>query len=379
MKTVKATILKDLESVENLVKNSVSFTDNVVSIDEYSSLKRTVDGKEIWTDALNAALEKHQTVVIPERSIPYYIDGTVLIPSNRSIKADGTARICLTPDCDVLMLRNTETKDGTHTPIPKSAPKNINISISGGIWEESRDCRMGYGKSGMYDKERSFFGVSTCMLFNNIENLLLSDMTFVHTAGFSVQIGDIKNAVFENIKFVECFADGLHINGNSENLIIRNISGDVGDDLVALNLYDWQNSSVNFGPAKNILCENLQLLGKCNYPAMRIEPGTYYYDDGSAIDCSLERAIIRNVAGIRTFKLYYQTPPYALNKAPEKGAVGSCDYLFFENICIDLTQPIDLLEPYTASDPIRGTIAAFELGANIGHLSFEDIELTLHR
>ena len=375
----KKEILEHLSAVEENVRKTALIFEDSINIEDYQSLVTIKGGMEIWTKALQTAINEHSVIEIPFKDSPYYIDNSILIPSNRRIEADKNARICLTPDCDVLMLRNTETKDGTHFPIPETAEKNTNISIDGGIWEESRNCRQGYGKSGMYDKDRSFYGVSTCMLFNNLQNLSLTNMNFVHTAGFAVQVGNIKNALFENIIFTECFADGLHINGNSENLIIRNISGDVGDDLVALNLYDWQDSSVNFGPAKNILCENLKLSQKCNYPAMRIEPGTYFYDDGSKIDCSLKRTIIKNVEGIRTFKMYYQTPPYGLDKSPEKGEVGSCDYIYFENIKVDLTQPIDMLEPYTSSDELRGTFSAFELGANIGHLSFENIDLKLYK
>lgn len=379
MDAVKKEITEHLHFVEESIRELSLISEDCIDINEYQSLVKTENNTEIWTDAFNQALKEHHVITIPAKQTPYYIDDSVLIPSNRRIIAAEDAHICLVPSCDVLLLRNVGTKDGTHYPISENTDKNINISITGGVWEESRTKRLGYGKSGMYDKNRSFYGVSTCMLFNNIENLSLTNMTFVHTAGFAVQVGNIKNALFENITFVECFADGLHINGNSENLIIRNIKGDVGDDLVALNLYDWQNSSVNFGPGRNILCENLRLLGKCKYPAMRIEPGTYFYDDGRAIDCSLEWAIIRNIEGIRTFKMYYQTPPYALDKAPEKGAVGSCDYVFFENIDIDLTQPIDLFQAYTTGDELRGTFAAFELGANIGHMSFENIKMKIYK
>ena len=62
-----------------------------------------------------------------------------------------------------------------------------------------------YGESGMYDAERSYFGVSTCMFFNNAENVTLENVTFSHAGGFSVQIGNCKNVVLENIEFEKCF------------------------------------------------------------------------------------------------------------------------------------------------------------------------------
>lgn len=38
------------------------------------------------------------------------------------------------------------------------------------------------------------------MLFNNIDNLLMQNMTFAHTAGFSVQTGEINGHEIENIE-----------------------------------------------------------------------------------------------------------------------------------------------------------------------------------
>ena len=334
------------------------------------------DGREIWTAALQAALREHEIVEIPARVEPYLIDGTVLIPSNRRIEAYG-ATVRLTPECDVLMLRNAYTADGTHFPLP-AGYADTNISIAGGRWEESNTARAGYGKTGKYDAARSFFGVSTLMLFNNIEGLTLTGMTLAHTAGFAVQTGQLKDAHFEHIRFESCYADGLHLNGCSENILARDIRGEVGDDLVALNMYDWQNSSVNFGPTKNVVCEDLELAETGRYKAIRIEPGTYFFDDGTSVDCALVGAVFKNVRGIKTFKLYYQTPRYRLGSSPERGAVGSLDALYFEDIDINLDAPIDRFDEYMHADPVRGTFAAFELGAKIGRLVFENIRLTLH-
>ena len=275
-----------------------------VSLTAYAHLVR--EGG-VWTDALQAALREHEIVHIPEGL--YLMDGSVTIPSNRRIEADEGAVIRLMEGVRVLLLRNEHTQDGTHAPISREN-RDSNISICGGRWEESNTRRLGYGKTGMYDMERSFFGVSTLMLFGNMDHLTLENMTFYHTAGFAVQLGDIADADIENIEFIECFADGIHANGNTENLITRNIHGQVGDDLVALNMYDWQNSSVNFGPMKTVLCENLIAPAGDGYKMMRILPAVYTYDDGTEVDCSLTDAIISHVRGVKAFKLYYQTPAY---------------------------------------------------------------------
>ncbi len=378
----KAQIYASLERMTAANRAAQDTLIREASLTDYVSHVRTgmQDDAEIriWTDAFRAALAENEIVRIPASAEPYYVDDSITIPSNRRIVAEEGAVIRQKKGVRVLMFRNEHTANGTHAPISADV-RDCNIAICGGRWEESNTGRAGYGRTGMYDMERSFYGVSTCMFFNNMDGLTLTDLTFVHTAGFSVQMGDIKNVYIDNITFVECFADGLHINGNTENVRITNVRGQVGDDLVALNMYDWQNSSVDFGPMKTVLCENLELSADSHYKAMRIEPGIYYYDDNSSVDCGLYDAIIKNVRGINTFKLYYQTPAYKIvGEEPERGGPGSGDYLFFEDIKIDLNAPIDGFREYTESDPVRGAFAGFEFGANIGHLFFENIDLTLY-
>ena len=378
----KAQIYASLERMTAANRAAQDALTREASLTDYVSHVRTgmQDDTEIriWTDAFRAALVENEIVRIPASAEPYYVDDSITIPSNRRIFAEDGAVIRQMKGVRVLMFRNEHTADGTHAPIAADV-RDCNIAICGGRWEESNTGRAGYGRTGMYDMERSFYGVSTCMFFNNMDGLTLTDLTFVHTAGFSVQMGDITNVLIDNITFVECFADGLHINGNTENVRITNVRGQVGDDLVALNMYDWQNSSVDFGPMKTVLCENLDLSADSHYKAMRIEPGVYYYDDNSSVDCGLYDAIIKNVRGINTFKLYYQTPAYRIiGGEPERGGPGSGDYLFFEDIKIDLNAPIDGFREYTESDPVRGAFAGFEFGANIGHLFFENIDLTLY-
>ena len=370
----KALIESTLKTMYQDTMNRIAALTDSVSLLAYRPLAH--DG--IWTEALQEALKDHEIVHIPAASEPYLIDASIRIPSNRHIEADEGAVIRLLEGTRVLMMRNEHTLDGTHMPFSMDGC-DTNISINGGRWEEYHRSRAGYGKSGMYDEDRSYYGVSTCMLFNHIEGLTLTNMTFAHCAGFAVQAGDAKNVVFENIAFDSCYADGLHLNGNMENVIARNVQGEVGDDLVALNTYDWQNSSVDFGPNRTVLCENLLLAPTSRYKALRIEPGIYTFDDGTEVDCSLNDAIIRGVRGIHTFKMYYQTPAYDLTDTPEPGRPGSASHIYFEDIEVDLTGPIDSMEPYLNSYPLRGAFASFELGSNIDYVSFENVHFTLHR
>ena len=333
---------------------------------------------EIWTDAFQKSLNEHQIVFIPKKESPYIIDKAIIVPSNRHIIAEDGAVIRLADGVKTIMLRNENTQDGTHHKI-NSDKRDRNITIEGGVWEEWCTYRLGYGNSGMYDENRSFFGVSTCMLFNNIDNLTLKNMHFRHCGGFAAQIGDAKNVVNENILFEKCFADGIHVNGNVENVYINDVRGQVGDDLVALNVYDWLNSSIDFGPGKNILCRNLELFKDSHYKAIRIQPGMYYYDDGTEVECSLENVVFQNVKGIKTFKLYTQTPPYKVGQSPEKTGVAGGDNIIFENVEAILDGPIDKLGGYMTNDPITGTFAVFEMGMNLKNMYLKDISLTIDK
>lgn len=372
---------KEIYNKLNEMKDSVyamsKRTSEGVSVEEYAEYVRVDEnGEKIWSDAFQRAINENEHIIIP--AAVYCIDKSITVPSNRYIEAADGAVIRLKEGTKTLLLRNENNENGTHKPETFEAP-DTNIHICGGRWEEVRTKRGGYGNSGMYDEERSYFGVSTCMFFNNVKNLILENITVANAGGFSIQMGNVKNVVVQNIEFSNCFADGVHINGNTENIYVYDVRGQVGDDLVALNMYDWQDSSVDFGPIKTVWCEKLDLYKDSRYKALRILPGTYFYDDGAMVDCSLNDAVIKNVKGINTFKLYFQTHRYNVDEEREAGDTGTGDNIYFEDISIDLTEPIDKLKDYNESNPVTGSIAGFELGANIGNLYFENIDVTLHR
>ena len=351
------------------------------SLPDYADRIRLVDGKEVWTDALQAAIDANPVVEIPARSEKYYIDAPVVIPSHRRIEATG-ATVRLLDGTRTLMLRNASAKDGTLAPI--TGLRDQCIEIVGGRWEDCCTNRCGYGRSGMFNllprKTGNFFGVSTLFYFGNVDNVIVKDATFVNCGAFAIQAGDGRNHCYENIVFENCFADGLHLNGNLEGVCVKDVRGSVGDDLVALNAYDWLNSSVNFGPQRDVVCEDLDLLPSNGrvYPAIRIQPAVYRYTDGTIVDCSVDGIVFRRVKGITTFKMYLQTPRYEIGTEPEWSRVGSGGSILFEDIKIDLKEPIDNICQYRDSDPVRGHFGAFEIGANIRSVTLRNVDVTFH-
>ena len=159
---------------------------------DYAHLVTRVNGTNVWTAALQAAVAAHEIVRIPASERPYYVDATVRVPSNRRIEATG-ATVALLPGTRVLMLRNEHAPDGTLAPIPPGS-RDRNIAVVGGRWEDWMRARRGYGVTGRFDlgprKVGAHYGVSTLFYFGNCDAVTVRGATFVHTSGFAVQAGD---------------------------------------------------------------------------------------------------------------------------------------------------------------------------------------------
>ena len=351
-------------------------TSKLTDYEKYVFTKQTEQGELcVWTKALQTAIDENEYIYIPKGK--YYVDDSIILSSNKWIKASKQAEIILLKSCKKLMIRNADVIDGSFTSIDKSAPRTENIRIEGGIWSESNRERLGYGKTGIFDEGDTLHGVTCTMLFSGVSNLVLQNMIFTHSAGFAVQIGRCENFTVKNIRFISCYADGVHINGEVKNGYVYNIHGEVGDDLVALNAYDWDNSTINNGAIENVTVEKVYapIHSEC-YKAFRIQPGVLPIENG-AIDCYIKDVCIKNVKGVSVFKMYLQTPPYM--EKPDGARVGWMENIRFENVEVDAREPIDRFPNYLTGDPITGHFAAFELGSNIKSVSFKNVRVKLNK
>lgn len=343
---------------------------------EYLAVTPYKNGK-IWSEAFSFALKNYEDIIIPAGK--YYVDKSIVVPQSRGIIADENAEIILIKGVKSLLLRNENVIDGSDKPIPKTAIKDENISITGGIWGEENDERLGYGKSGCFDENNSMVGVSTCFLLSNVKNLTLKNLTFRHTAGFAIQMGNISNFAVENICFDVCYADGLHINGGTENGTVKNLYGHTEDDLIALNAYDWDNSSINFGKIENLVVDGVKCdVGGNVHKSIRIQPGIYPYKSGEKEDCFVKNLTIKNVSGVACFKMYLQTPAYTT--FPEKNVgVGRMENILFENISADTSEPVDKQPNYLSGNTVTGNFATFEIGSDVKNLTFNNVKTVLNK
>ena len=56
---------------------------------------------EIWNDAIQAAIDAHGAVYVPEREKPYYLDGPIVLSSGQAFVADKRAEFRLVPGVDM--------------------------------------------------------------------------------------------------------------------------------------------------------------------------------------------------------------------------------------------------------------------------------------
>ena len=348
------------------------------NINDYSDLlKKTYKNGFIWSDAFNVALKTGGEIYIPQGV--YYIDKPLILNSGTTIVADEKAEIILIKGVKTLLLRNKNVINGTDIKIADDAPVDRDITVCGGVWAEENTERLGYGLSGCFDENDSFKGVSTCFLFSGVNNLTLKNIIFRNTAGFACQIGRIDGFLIENIAFENCFADGLHVNGGVRNGVIKNLSGYTEDDLVALNAYDWDNSTINFGCIENVVVDGVKSInGASAHKSFRIQPGVYPYKNGEKEDCYIKNLTVKNVSGVTTFKMYLQTPAYT--ELPEKDiGVGRIENVCFENITADTSSPLDKQPNYLNGDRVAGNFATFEIGSNLKNMRLCNVSVRLDK
>ena len=79
---VKQNIYNRLSGVEKLLADMLPSEEVYVDIHKYIQyVRKDSRGLEIWTDAFNVALREEKAIYIPKAEQPYYIDGSVIIPS----------------------------------------------------------------------------------------------------------------------------------------------------------------------------------------------------------------------------------------------------------------------------------------------------------
>lgn len=318
-------------------------------------------------DSIQQALKAYGNVSIPYLGEPVVLNKPIIMSSNMHLRIDSKQILMQSSDSEMCLVRNENITNGASHPVVQTN-RDKNISIEGGIWHIRTNQRC------YTDAEKSVQGALGAIIFAGVEQISLKNMTVCDSAlcgpagnddsSYGIQISNCKSFLIENIDFYDNHRDGVHLNGPAEFGLIRHIRGEkMGDDMVALNAWDWDISAITFGTIERVIVEDVAGSGN----EFRLLPGQKLYDGAPTEDCDIRDCVIEKLSGIYTFKLYAQ--PNITNAESGthdvSGSVGKIENVFFQNISFAEATPAGF-----HGLPVKGL---FEVCADCKQLYFEDI------
>jgi len=300
---------------------------------------------EVWTEAMQAALDAQGSLHIPAREKPYYLDGPLVLKSGYTLTADRHAEIRLKPGSNTCLVRNEHVATLNTQPVPADLPCDTNIVIEGGIWTTLSNGASNNGNErGHSDKKNPAFGTHGVILLQNVRNVSVKNVTLRQSRPFGIHLANAHAFTIENITLDQQRRDGVHVNGPASEGLIRGVHGDSHDDTVALNAWEWKNYAPSYGPIERITVEDIRGTppGVSAANSIRLLPGVKRFDDGTLLDCSINDVTIRRITDIREFKLYDQ-PNLELGRANDFSVrIGSLTNIRFENLTFTTPGLIEL-------------------------------------
>ena len=266
------------------------------------------DGINDDTDAIQELIDSGVCeIALPVPKNFYLISRPLTIPSNFKLKLPRFARIKLADNSNCVMLQNKMVAKPEKrlrdflTPVHKElwyyydefSPEKDDachdFEIEGGIWDfnnQNQDPNPIYLRK--FD-ERHYLG--HVMLFYNVRNFRLSNLTIKDPANYAVMIDIGSYFTVENIIFDFNFGnpiagnmDGIHLNGNCHYGVIKNLQGACYDDLVALNAHEGSGGDITNIEIDGIFAENCHSAVRILTVNQKIEHitisnvfGTYYH------------------------------------------------------------------------------------------------------
>lgn len=320
---------------------------------------------ELWTRAIQTAMDENKSVRIPYTGKPYYIDAPLVIKSGSRLTVDPRAEIRLKPGINTCMLRNQNQVNGQNSPVDLKNGCDNDIVIDGGIWTTlaTSQNESNGNVNGGPDSANDLHGHGV-ILMNRVKRVVVRNVVIKESRPHGVQFCNASEFLVENIEFIDHRRDGVHVNGPASYGVIRNIRGVTGDDMIALNAWDWKNTVMSFGPIHHMLIENVRagIEGSDFRAEIRFLGGTKHYPDGKTLDCDIDDCVVRDISGIRTFKMYDQ-PNLELGRDNDfADPIGNFKNLYFSKLVID-----NLHEP------------TFQVGSNVDGMYIDDVVLDTSR
>lgn len=329
--------------------------------------RREVTG-EVWSAAIQAAIDRHNTVTIPARPQPYYLDSPIVLKSGQSLTADAKAEIRLQPGVNTCLVRNEHIVGAQDGPVPAGIQPDGEIVIEGGIWTTLGTSPKQWngntrGRSARHD---DVYGCHGVVLLSNVCGVVVKNVTIRRSRAFGVHLSNCRQFLVEGVTFEEHGRDGVHVNGPSAYGVIRNVRGVTHDDFVALNAWEWRGYTPTFGSIDHVLIEDVVGTDRRSqdhaspYPdgtaEIRLLPGTKNFTGGARLACEVRDCVFRKLTNIRTLKMYDQPN---LEMGREK----------------DFADPIGTLRNLYFSQIVYNSPGQFQIAAHIDGLTIDDVQL----
>jgi len=296
---------------------------------------RAVTG-EVWTQAMQAALDAQGTLYIPARKQPYYLDGPLVLKSGQRLTADPKAEIRLKPGSNTCMVHNENIVGFADQAVPDDLKPDTDITIEGGIWTTLATSRTESNGNvrGASGRQRPVHGTHGVILLHNVRRVTVRNITVRQSKAFAVHLGNVKGFRVDGLALDNHRRDGVHVSGPACEGVIRNVSGDSHDDPVSLTAWDWKNCAPSYGAIHHLVIEEITGApeGKEAADAIRLLPGVKRFSDGSTLDCPIHNITLRRITDIRDFKLYDQ-PNLELGRDNDfSAAIGTLRNIRFEGM-----------------------------------------------
>ena len=191
-------------------------------------------------------------------------------------------------------------------------------------------------------------------------------MLHLKTVVSIIQLSNLQRFRVSDLSFIRYGRDGVHLNGPASYGEICNLYGeDMGDDVVAVNAWDWDTSAISFGTIEKLYVHD----NKTPNNELRLLPGRKLYED-CFVDCDIRQCIFERLSGVYTFKLYCQ--PNIFNVMVEghhdvSGTVGNIYDIWFKDIEVDENKNSGF-----NGLPVNGI---FDVCADCRNLHFENIHV----
>ncbi|MDR3196972.1 MAG: hypothetical protein LBU34_03795 [Planctomycetaceae bacterium] len=211
------------------------------------------DGINDDTAAIQALLDTGaNTVYLPPPPTYYLISKPLRLHSDQTLRLDPNTTVRLADGACQYLLVNDDFENG-----------NKNIQVIGGIWDGNNVTQtcIYHERAKRTEPFSPDKYIGCVMLFLNVKNLRVENLTVKDSETFGIHIGNIQWFTVQDITFdyngKRNNMDCVHIAGNCSQGRVANIQGNTNDDMVALNANDSEIFEISKGPITDIQIDGL--------------------------------------------------------------------------------------------------------------------------